>query len=69
MIAFGRAFISNPDLPQRLRYGWPTSRADPATFYTQGSEGYTDYPVHALSDPAGFETLDPPADPIGKRQA
>lgn len=69
MIAFGRAFISNPDLPQRLRYGWPTSRADPATFYTQGSEGYTDYPVHALSDPAGFEALDPPADPIGKRQA
>ena len=67
LVGFGRAFISNPDLSERFRYGWPTSRAEPATFYTQGSEGYTDYPVHALSDPAGFEALEPTVELIGKR--
>jgi 2,4-dienoyl-CoA reductase-like NADH-dependent reductase (Old Yellow Enzyme family) len=43
LIAFGRTFIANPDLPERLRNGWELNKYDRSTFYTQGSEGYTDY--------------------------
>ena len=43
-IAFGRPFLANPDLVERLRRDAPLNRADPATFYTQGPEGYLDYP-------------------------
>ena len=44
-IAFGRLFISNPDLPQRLRLGAPLTPYNRATFYGGGEQGYTDYPV------------------------
>jgi N-ethylmaleimide reductase len=44
-IAFGRLFISNPDLPARLRAGAPLTPYDRATFYTQGEAGYVDYPT------------------------
>jgi len=43
-IAFGRLFIANPDLPERLRTGVPLTPYNRATFYTKGSEGYVDYP-------------------------
>lgn len=43
--AFGRRFLANPDLPRRLKNGAPLTPADEATFYTQGPEGYTDYPA------------------------
>jgi N-ethylmaleimide reductase len=43
LVAFGRAFISNPNLPQRLREKLPLTEADAAKFYTPGPEGYTDY--------------------------
>jgi N-ethylmaleimide reductase len=43
-VAFGTAFLANPDLPERLRRGAPLNSPDPATFYTQGPVGYTDYP-------------------------
>jgi len=43
-IAFGRTFLANPDLVERLRRDAPLNRPDPATFYTQGPEGYLDYP-------------------------
>ncbi|MFL6157130.1 MAG: N-ethylmaleimide reductase [Marmoricola sp.] len=43
--AFGRAFISNPDLPERLRTGAALNDPDGTTFYGGGAEGYTDYPV------------------------
>jgi len=43
-IAFGRPFISNPDLVERLRVGAPLTPDNMATWYSQGSEGYTDYP-------------------------
>lgn len=43
-IAFGRYFISNPDLPERLRHGAELTPYNRATFYGGGSEGYTDYP-------------------------
>ena len=45
-IAFGRIFISNPDLPSRLRNGFPLTPYNRATFYGGEAAGYTDYPVH-----------------------
>ncbi|HYI41210.1 MAG TPA: alkene reductase [Allosphingosinicella sp.] len=43
-ISFGRPFISNPDLPARLRTGTELTPDVMATWYSQGPEGYTDYP-------------------------
>ena len=45
-IAFGRYFISNPDLPHRLQRGYPLTPYNRATFYGGEEKGYTDYPVH-----------------------
>jgi len=45
-IAFGRIFISNPDLPRRLQLGLPLTPYNRATFYGGEAAGYTDYPVH-----------------------
>jgi N-ethylmaleimide reductase len=45
-IAFGRIFISNPDLPRRLQHGFPLTPYNRATFYGGDVAGYTDYPVH-----------------------
>ena len=45
MIAFGKPFISNPDLVERLKRGAPLSDWDKATFYGGGAKGYTDYPT------------------------
>jgi 2,4-dienoyl-CoA reductase-like NADH-dependent reductase (Old Yellow Enzyme family) len=50
LIAFGRPYIANPDLPERLRRGGPFNPPDPETFYGGGARGYTDYPA---LDPAG----------------
>jgi len=43
-VAFGRPFISNPDLVERIRRNAPLARWNEQTFYTPGTEGYTDYP-------------------------
>jgi N-ethylmaleimide reductase len=45
-IAFGRIFISNPDLPRRLQHGFPLTPYNRATFYGGEEAGYTDYPEH-----------------------
>jgi N-ethylmaleimide reductase len=45
-IAFGRIFISNPDLPRRLREGFPLTPYNRATFYGGEEVGYTDYAVY-----------------------
>jgi N-ethylmaleimide reductase len=45
-IAFGRIFISNPDLPRRLQLGFPLTPYNRATFYGGAEAGYTDYPAH-----------------------
>jgi N-ethylmaleimide reductase len=45
-IAFGRHFISNPDLPARIRHGVPFTPYNRATFYGGEATGYTDYPFH-----------------------
>jgi N-ethylmaleimide reductase len=46
LVAFGRDFLSNPDLPERLRRGLPLNHYDRTTFYYGGSKGYVDYPPH-----------------------
>jgi 2,4-dienoyl-CoA reductase-like NADH-dependent reductase (Old Yellow Enzyme family) len=43
-VAFGKLFLANPDLPERLRLGGPFNEPDPTTFYAPGAKGYTDYP-------------------------
>ncbi|PZX17743.1 N-ethylmaleimide reductase [Palleronia aestuarii] len=43
-VAFGRPFIANPDLPERLRVGAKLNEGDQDTFYGGDAEGYTDYP-------------------------
>jgi len=48
-IAFGRTFLANPDLVTRLKTDAPLNEANPETFYTQGPEGYTDYPTLAAA--------------------
>jgi len=47
LVAFGRPFLSNPDLVKRLERGLPLNPPDFATFYTPGPKGYTDYPSAA----------------------
>lgn len=44
VIAYGRHFISNPDLINRLENDWPLNKYDRDTFYFGGSKGFTDYP-------------------------
>jgi N-ethylmaleimide reductase len=44
-IAFGRTFLANPDLVERIRIGADLNAPDGKTFYTQGPEGYVDYPT------------------------
>jgi N-ethylmaleimide reductase len=51
-IAFGRIFISNPDLPRRLSQGLPLTPYNRATFYGGEEKGYTDYPMYGELEPA-----------------
>jgi N-ethylmaleimide reductase len=44
-ISFGRTFLANPDLPERIRIGAELNAWDVRTFYSQGPEGYVDYPA------------------------
>jgi len=47
LIAFGRPFLSNPDLVARMKAGAALTTPDMSTFYTPGEKGYTDYPTLA----------------------
>jgi N-ethylmaleimide reductase len=60
VIAFGKAYIANPDLVERVMLGAPWAEPDPATLYTQGAQGYTDY----LSLVEGWVSPGPIADPM-----
>ena len=44
LVAFGRKFLANPDLPQRFRQDADLNNDDPSTYYGGGAKGYTDYP-------------------------
>jgi N-ethylmaleimide reductase len=47
LIAFGRKFLANPDLPERFRLCAPLNADDRSTYYGGGAKGYTDYPTLA----------------------
>ncbi|MBW4332321.1 alkene reductase [Stakelama sp. CBK3Z-3] len=53
LVAFGRSFIANPDLVDRLRTGAPMSELDKSTIFGGGAQGYTDYPVADMAAGAG----------------
>ena len=50
LVAYGRLFIANPDLPKRFQVNAPLNDYDRSTFYTQGKEGYIDYPTLETAD-------------------
>jgi N-ethylmaleimide reductase len=52
LVAFGKAFLANPDLPARFAAGASLNASDPATFYGGSEKGYTDYPALATADAA-----------------
>jgi N-ethylmaleimide reductase len=53
LIAFGRPYIANPDLAERLKHGWPLADADRSTYYTRrGEVGYTDFPAYQVRSAA-----------------
>lgn len=52
LVAFGRPYIANPDLVERLKAGAPLNTPDKTTFYGGGAKGYTDYPSLAEMAPA-----------------
>lgn len=45
LVAFGRLFIANPDLPERFRQNAELNRPDESTYYGGGAKGYVDYPT------------------------
>jgi N-ethylmaleimide reductase len=45
LVAFGKPYIANPDLVERLKAGAPLNTPDKATFYGGREKGYTDYPA------------------------
>jgi N-ethylmaleimide reductase len=53
-VAFGRMFIANPDLPERIRTGAPLNSFDRSTSYGGGAHGYTDYPTLQVARVSGY---------------
>ena len=49
IVAFGKLYIANPDLVERLRSNAPLNAWDQSTFYGGGAKGYIDYPTLAPS--------------------
>ncbi|RXK85738.1 alkene reductase [Filimonas effusa] len=52
LIAFGRPFIANPDLPYRLQHNLPLNTPDRTSFFGGGANGYTDYPTYLPKEKA-----------------
>ncbi|EXK24847.1 NADPH2 dehydrogenase [Fusarium oxysporum f. sp. melonis 26406] len=48
LVAFGRHFIPNPDLPARIKNGWLLTKYDRSVFYEVNEVGYSDYPVYNI---------------------
>ena len=51
LVAFGKLFIANPDLPRRFEIGAPLNEPDPSSFYGGDEHGYIDYPALAEKPP------------------
>jgi N-ethylmaleimide reductase len=64
LVAFGQAFISNPDLVTRFRDDRGINRPQLVTYYTQGADGYIDYPTFAGSDREQQVSADGPLPPL-----
>ncbi|WP_434671005.1 alkene reductase (plasmid) [Klebsiella sp. B345] len=47
LFGFGRSFIANPDLPDRIKAGYPLNNVDQSSLYGGTEKGYTDYPVYS----------------------
>jgi N-ethylmaleimide reductase len=56
LVAFGRPFISNPDLVNRFRNNYPLAQADFNTFYTPGEQGFNDYNEYSEAE-AGIQKV------------
>ena len=57
LVAFGRPFVANPDLPTRLRLDLPLAEHQTSSLFGGGEDGYTDYPTEPLRyDPTKTET-------------
>ena len=54
LIAYGRYYIANPDLVDRLQKGLPLNKYDRSTFYAMSAEGYTDYPTYEEAVKLGY---------------
>ncbi|MCC2978327.1 alkene reductase [Sphingomonas sp. PL-96] len=59
LVAFGRPYIANPDMVERIANGWPLNPLRPETIYGGGEEGLIDYPTYGAS----------PTDPTARRAA
>lgn len=46
IFGFGRTYIANPDLPERIKNGWELNPVDPASLFGGTEVGYTDYPTY-----------------------
>ena len=46
MIGFGRPFVANPDLPYRIKNGYPLASHNPDTLFGGAEQGLTDYPEY-----------------------
>lgn len=58
LIAFGRAFLANPDYVQRIEQDTPLNEVDFTTLYTAAAKGYTDYPLLAPANEMGSEVFE-----------
>ena len=67
LVALANPFIANPDLVDRLRLDLPLASADPATFYTGGSRGFTDYPCYEPTPSTERRRMCPPGLETGER--
>lgn len=56
LIAFGRKFLANPDLPKRFCQHAPLNADDPTTHYGGGAKGYVDYPTLGPAGTLAFST-------------
>jgi N-ethylmaleimide reductase len=54
LVAFGRHFLANPDLPEWLRRNLPLKTYDRSTFYYGGTKGYADYPAYDACSMTGL---------------
>ncbi|MEO8366263.1 MAG: alkene reductase [Pseudoxanthomonas sp.] len=61
LVAFGRPFIANPDLVERMRNNWPLAEADPTSVYGGNEKGYIDYPEYSATSSRGWGESAPSA--------